>query len=172
MRCFEWKEGELIDGISMSDDNGLLLANNTTRVPLHSRNPATVYRGRVFDVYPFWVNPQDGSSFLTLAKPHEKHQNDPSILVHVSTHSDQDFPVMGFWRGMPEIVRTLHAATAETSALSWKEGLVTIAPSGVLRIRPEGHDDMWAIVNDHDAPYTETWIRHEARNLLREEGLL
>lgn len=172
MRCFVWKEGTLTEGITLSDNRGLILGRDTARIPLHSKNPATVYRGRVYDVYPFWVNPQEGEPFLTLAKPHEKHQNDSTILIHMSTQSDSRHPILGFWRGVPDQHKTLVAVSVGEGPDHYAEGLVTLELNSALRIRPSGSDDMWALVNDTERVYTETWIRHEVRSLLREEGLL
>lgn len=172
MRCFEWKEGTLQEGIKLTDSEGLVLGVDKARIPLHNENPARVHRGRVFNVYPFWVNPHHGDPFLTLAHPHEKHVNDPTILVHVSTYSNLRPAILGFWRGNEDEVKTLCAAEAHYKNQTWREGLVTIRKDGILRIRSEGSDDMWALLNSAPEPQTETWIRHEARMLLHEEGLL
>jgi len=177
MRCYEWNAGSLQDGIFLSHAPALVLGSTSTdgspiRVPLHKRNPASIENKRMTMVYPFWVNPQNGDPFLTLAKPHKKHSDDPRAFLHLSTRSSNEHAIQGFWRTMAGSPKTLLVGVGALDGKTWREGLIIMNPGDILRVRPEGSDDMWAIVCDDDTVHSETWIRHEARMLLREEGLL
>jgi hypothetical protein len=177
MRCYAWIDGDIQDGIALSGKDALILGTqsdlgNPVRIPLHSRNPACLVRGRITDTYPFWVNPQSGEPFLTFAQPHEKHEDDERALLHISTKSSDAHDILGFWKGIEGSPKTLLVGIGSHKLDQWKDGLVVLEPGDVLRARPEGADDMWAITYRGGHLFTETWIRHEARALLFEEGLL
>jgi hypothetical protein len=177
MRCYAWIDGALQEGIELADGTALILGTqseqgNPVRIPLHKRNPAELTHLRISNSYPFWVNPQSGEPFLTFAQPHEKHENDTKTLLHVSTLSGVNHDIQGFWKGVKGHPKTLLVGIGATQKKSWKEGLVVLEPGDVLRVRPEGSDDMWAVVHTGHSLRSETWIRHEARGLLLEEGIL
>lgn len=176
MQCYSWENGELVPGIDLQS-GALILGTQSehgapVRVPLHSKNPAQQISGKILETYPFWVNPQNGEPFLTFAQPHEKHQDDSRALLRLTTSSTLNHTVQGFWKGIAGSPKTLLVGIGTNQDQTWREALVILQPDDVIRVRPEGSDDMWAIVHTGEQIRSETWIRHEARGLLLEEGIL
>lgn len=175
MRCYHWQSDELTRGIKLHRGHTLSLgvtARTGARcwVGLHRDNPARVDNDVMHEAYPFWVSPKNGGRFLVFAKPHASVANDDRVLIHVTTRGPA-FRGRGWWslRGEGE---TILAGVVSLERREWSEGLVIASPGTVIRLRPTHGDDDYAFVYPMSGePHVESWIRHEARQLLIETGV-
>lgn len=173
MLCLRWEQLSLTPGIRLHRSHSLNLgvtAKERERcwVGLHRDNPPSLEGALVHDAYPFWVTPKRGDRFLVLAQPRDHLRDDDRILIHVSTRGEGKGNGRGWWS--VEGGETLLAGVEERDA--WSEGLILLNPGGIVRMRPARGDDDLALCYPVDGePHVETWIRHEARQLLISEGV-
>ena len=176
MRCFSWETGELRPGllISGTTERGLFCAlgdpdtpGPATRVPFHQKNPPTVENGRVYEAFPFWVRPKSAKRFLVLAQPHEKHLDDARCLLNISTYNPETFGGRGFWRATEGRTNTLvtgltyYSDAHEREAIA-SHGLVILDPTQILRVRPEGSDQHWAVRLVDGTLQSDPWEQYQA----------
>ena len=180
MRTYNWHNRRLTEGLSIrisSQGNAYVPLGEpkspgpSHMVTLHRDNPPKIRSNQIRDAFPYWVRPRKGDPFLVLAKPHEHHADDKTVLLRVSTWSPKTFGGRGFWRmtegETPTLLTGIQYYTDQNGreAIA-SEGLVTLDPGQTLRIRPEGSDDQWAVTNTGDEVVSEPWDFYRMRLVL------
>lgn len=180
MRTFSWENRTLSEGIGVrcsSQRNYYVPLGDSDSpgpsfiVTFHRENPPEVTGARVYDAFPYWVRPKSGSPFLVLARPHAIHEEDPTVLLRVSTWSPYTYGGRGFWRverGETDTMLTgirYYTDGNQRRAIA-SEALVKLAAGQTLRLRPEGSDDHWAVTNIGGQVLSELWEEFCARRVL------
>lgn len=181
MRCFNWQNGKLTTGLSLTSDEklGQIVflgeqgrGRQFEKIGLDRRNPAEVTNGRVLEASPRKVvlpagNGKPEKTFYVLERA--KANEGWNVLVRVRTLSVYLKNGNGGWSviaGKPEVLIEGHGAFGDAGRVgSWRDGLIQMKPGDVLSVSPtraiEGISTFALWVDEEGNPKTATWAEYK-----------
>lgn len=174
MKCYTWDSGKILEGIALKNDEKLGLVvflgeegrgRRYEKVSLGRHRSAEAVNGKVMEANPVKITlpAKDGKPekvFYVLEKPRSE---DGRVLVRVNTSWCYTKHSGGGWStlaGTPETLIKGYGAHGLAGRIgNWDDGLVSMRPGDVLRVKPEGGHkvDSFALwVDENNKPQTAT----------------